>query len=155
VCPLAKVVDRFVSTTFSTRASISGLPSRSTRRNRIPELGEAGRKVIVTRLPLCKPVPEKLAGPLMVCCCSTSALNRPLLALASHQSRSYKDKFGGGVYGELAGLDGLRRILGPEVSARQAVGTQRSLAPERRDCKAKNVNCKFSICSWQFAIPSS
>ena len=36
--PLARVVERLVSTTFSTRASISGLPSRSTRRKRMPDV---------------------------------------------------------------------------------------------------------------------
>jgi len=40
--PLPRVVERLVCTTFSMRASISGLPSRSTRRNRRPRLGPAG-----------------------------------------------------------------------------------------------------------------
>src|SRR5690606_34557743 len=69
--PLASVVDRLVSETFSTLASISGLPSKSTRRNRIPVFGGAGSNVMLTRLPLCNPVPEKFAGRLTVCCCNT------------------------------------------------------------------------------------
>src|SRR5438876_9942320 len=83
VLPLARVVERLFSTTFSTRASISGFPSRSTRRKRMPKLGGDGKNVIVTRFPLCKPMPEKVAGRLSVCCCSTSALNRPVSQLAS------------------------------------------------------------------------
>ena len=65
--PLASVVERFVSLTFSTRASISGLPSRSTRRKRTPLLAGAGRMDMLTRLPLWRPVPEKVAGRLSVC----------------------------------------------------------------------------------------
>src|SRR3989442_8853665 len=73
--PLERVVERVVSLTFSMRASISGLPSRSTRRKRIPVLGGAGRKLIPTLLPLCKPTPSKLTDSRKVCCCSTGAFN--------------------------------------------------------------------------------
>ncbi len=40
---------------YSTRASISGLPSRSTRRKRMPELGGAGRKVMLTPVAAMQP----------------------------------------------------------------------------------------------------
>jgi hypothetical protein len=72
--PLLMVVERLVWVTLSMRASISGLPSRSTRRKRMPELGGAGRKVICTRLPLCRPTPAKLTGCRRVCCCATRAI---------------------------------------------------------------------------------
>ena len=49
----------------------------------MPEFGGAGRKVMFTRLPLCKPVPEKLAGRLSVCCCSTTGLDKTGRGLAS------------------------------------------------------------------------
>src|ERR1700690_1724897 len=68
---------------FSTRASISGLPSRSTRRNRTPLLAGAGRIVMFTRLPLCRPVPEKLAERLSVCWLSTDGLDKTPAQLAS------------------------------------------------------------------------
>ena len=42
--PLASVVERLVSLTFSMRASISGLPSRSTRRKRKPGVRRRGQE---------------------------------------------------------------------------------------------------------------
>src|SRR5262245_33653626 len=85
--PFASVVERFVSETFSTRASISGLPSSSTRRKRMPELQAAGRTVMLTRLPLCNPALEKVAGRLSVCCCSTRGLDQIANALGKRGGR--------------------------------------------------------------------
>src|SRR5438445_399380 len=85
VLPLANVVERLFSTTFSTRASISGLPSRSTRRKRMPVFGGAGRNVIVTGLPLCNPTPEKLPGRLMVCCCNTNEIKQAFRGLGKRE----------------------------------------------------------------------
>ena len=87
--PCASVVERVVAPTFSTRASISGLPSKSTRRKRTPVLGGAGRNVMFTRLPLCRPMPEKLADCRRVCWCNTAELNqiRPPLGKRLSQRR--------------------------------------------------------------------
>ena len=81
--PLPSVVERFVSTTKSRRASSSGLPSRSTRRKRMPLLGAPGAKVMFTRLPLCSPRPEKLTLRFRVCCCATAQLDRRRISMAS------------------------------------------------------------------------
>src|SRR6266545_2132709 len=75
ILPLERVVERVVSLTFSTRASISGRPSRSVRRKRIPLFGGAGRNVILTPLPLCRPTPSKLTVSRRVCCCGTETFN--------------------------------------------------------------------------------
>ena len=45
----------------------------------------AGRKVMLTRLPLCRPMPEKLADRLRVCCCSTTALEQNANALGKRE----------------------------------------------------------------------
>jgi hypothetical protein len=60
-------VERVVALTFSMLASTSGVPSKSTRRNRTPLFAGAGRKVMLTRFPLCRPIPEKPADWRRVC----------------------------------------------------------------------------------------
>src|SRR5690625_167262 len=55
--PRTKVVDRVVSPTFSARAGISTIGSRSTRRNTMPVFTGAGRRVRYTFSPVCRPTP--------------------------------------------------------------------------------------------------
>ena len=48
---------------------------------------------MLTRLPLCKPIPEKLAGCRKVCCCNTSVIKTSKISLASEQCRQGKRVF--------------------------------------------------------------
>ena len=41
---------------------------------REPVLGGAGKNVMLTSLPLCRPMPEKLTDSRSVCCCSTALI---------------------------------------------------------------------------------
>ena len=54
------VVERLVSPTYFGLAGISTAGSRSTLRNMIPVLAEAGRKVRSTFFPVCRPTPVAL-----------------------------------------------------------------------------------------------
>jgi hypothetical protein len=60
-------VERLVALTFSMLASTSGVPSKSIRRKRTPLFGGAGKKVMLTRFPPCRPMPEKPADWRKVC----------------------------------------------------------------------------------------
>src|SRR4029077_13777825 len=54
-------VRRSTASTSESSAGTSGFPARSTRRNRIPCPGGAGRNATSVRPPVCRPVPETAA----------------------------------------------------------------------------------------------
>src|SRR3954463_2141594 len=66
--PCTSVEARRASPTSSARAGMSITGSRSTRRNTMPVSGGAGRSVMRTLRPVCKPTPEALMDDLRVRC---------------------------------------------------------------------------------------
>ena len=74
VCTLASPCDKVeakrVSVTAFAETAISTTWGKSMRRNTIPVSGAAGRKVISTRWPLCKPTPTARVRDLRVLCWS-------------------------------------------------------------------------------------